>query len=152
MVREPFPPTAPLLDLEALQALLVEQFPDFDTAPYRVDSVDSGGVRLRLSPRAYHLRPGGTVAGPALMTLADTSTYLAIVAVLGPAVEAVTGSLTIHFLRRPAAADLVAEARLLRLGRRSAVGEVRLFSDGDDNPVAVATVTYSISPSRNVER
>ncbi|MDP6346454.1 MAG: PaaI family thioesterase, partial [Alphaproteobacteria bacterium] len=95
-----------------------------------------------------HLRPGGTIAGPTMMALADCVVWLAIIATLGRGEAAVTTNLNINFMRRPEPADLIAEARLLKLGRRSAVGDVMIYSDdgGDaaDHPVAHATLTYAI--------
>jgi uncharacterized protein (TIGR00369 family) len=78
------------------------------------------------------------------MTLADTAMYIALLAMIGPVALAVTANLNINFLRKPAQADVIAQARLLKLGRRLAVGDVTMFSDGDAEPVAHASVTYSI--------
>jgi uncharacterized protein (TIGR00369 family) len=127
-----------------LQALLERAFPDYDVAALNVDAAAPRRVTLRLRPGPMHLRPGPAVAGPALMLLADVAVFLAIQTVTGPSVMTVTTSLNIHFLRRARPADVLAEARILRLGRRSAVGEVHLFSDGEDEPVAMATVSYAL--------
>ena len=97
--------------------------------------------------RDAFLRPGGTLSGPTLMTLADTAMYYLVLAHVGPVSLAVTSNLTIHFLRRPAPRDLLAEARMLRLGGRSAVGDVVIRSDGDPAPVAHATVAYALPPA-----
>jgi uncharacterized protein (TIGR00369 family) len=88
------------------------------------------------------VRPGGTLSGPTLMGLADTTMYFLVLSQIGR--DAVTQDLNIHFLRRPAQVDLIAEARLLKLGRRSIVGDVLLYSDGERRPVAHATSTYAI--------
>jgi uncharacterized protein (TIGR00369 family) len=93
-----------------------------------------------------HLRPGGTVSGPVLMALADAAMYAAILARMGAVVMAVTSNLSINFLRRPAPGQLKAEARILKLGRRLAFGEVYLFCNEETEPVAHATLTYSIPP------
>ena len=111
-----------------------------------VDAVTPTGIVLRQRADAVQLRPGGTVSGPALMSLSDTTAWLAILARIGPVALAVTTSLHIDFLRRPAPADVVAEGTILKLGRRLGVVHVLLRSDGDDDPVAAATVTYSIPP------
>jgi uncharacterized protein (TIGR00369 family) len=122
---------------------LVEHFPQaLDVGVIEVLSEDS--LRLRVPFRSEYLRPGGTLSGPTLMTAADTSIYFLILARLGPVPLAVTTSLDIHFLRRPAARDLIADARLLKLGRRLAVGDVLMRVDGDDAPVAQANVTYAL--------
>jgi uncharacterized protein (TIGR00369 family) len=102
-------------------------------------------IRLRVPYRTEFLRPGGTLSGPTLMTLADTALYFLLLAELGP-IQLVTQNLNIHFLRRPAARDLYAEARMLRLGKRSAVGDVMIYVEGEPAPVAHATVTYAVPP------
>ncbi len=84
------------------------------------------------------------MAGPAMMALADTAIYVALLGMIGPVALAVTTNLNINFLRKPVAADVIAQAKLLKLGRRLAVGDVLIFSDGDEEPVAHATVTYAI--------
>jgi acyl-coenzyme A thioesterase PaaI-like protein len=82
-----------------------------------------------------------------MMGLADQAMYAALLGVIGPVALAVTTSLTINFLRKPGAgADVTAVATLLKLGGRLAFGEVRIFSGTSDEPVAHATVTYSIPP------
>jgi uncharacterized protein (TIGR00369 family) len=96
--------------------------------------------------REMILRPGGTVSGPAMFKLADFGIYVAILAMIGPVALTVTTNLTINFLRRPLQKDLVAEVRILKLGRRLAVAEVALYSEGQDAMVAHATGTYSIPP------
>jgi uncharacterized protein (TIGR00369 family) len=92
-----------------------------------------------------NMRPGGTIAGPAMFTLADFSIYVAVIATLGEAgFEAVTSNLNINFLAKPAATDMTAVVKLLRLGRRLAVGEVELYSEGVTDMVAHATATYAL--------
>ncbi|MCA8966150.1 MAG: PaaI family thioesterase, partial [Planctomycetes bacterium] len=93
-------------------------------------------------------RPGGTVAGPVMMALADWAAYAAILAEIGIVPLAVTTSFNINFLRRPTPhAAVLAEARLLKLGRRLAVAEVDVRSEGEAAVVAHATATYSIPPA-----
>ncbi|HOB95045.1 MAG TPA: PaaI family thioesterase [Aquabacterium sp.] len=97
-------------------------------------------------------RPGGTVSGPTLMALADTALYVAVHATLGITPHAVTSQLNIHFLRRPAGGKpVVAVCRLLRVGRSMAVGEVALYSEGEDEPVAHATGSYALPAKRGGE-
>ncbi|MFB4203759.1 hypothetical protein KBTX_03321 [wastewater metagenome] len=131
------------MDLPAVQAFLAEHFPQ---GYGRVEAVGPLTARLRLAVGDEHLRPGGTVSGPTMMGLADTALYVAILANLGPVAQAVTTNLNANFLRRPPVRDLIAEARMLKLGKRLAVGEVTVFSDGDDQAVAHVTATYSIPP------
>ena len=92
------------------------------------------------------LRPGGTLSGPTMMALADTAVYALVLSAIGKTPLAVTTNLSINFLRKPQPADLIAEARLLKLGKALAVGEVSIRSEGSDDVVAHAVVTYSIPP------
>src|SRR5262249_54059116 len=105
---------------------------------------DSCIVRQRYNDKM--IRPGGTISGPSMMTLADFAMYVAVLAAIGPVPLAVTINLNINFLRKPDQTDLLAEARLMKLGKRLAVGEVHLRSDGQEDPVAHVTTTYSIPP------
>ena len=105
-----------------------------------------GGCRIRRAFSEKFLRPGGTISGPTMMGMTDFAMYVAILASIGPVPLAVTTSLNINFLRKPEQRDLLAEARLIKLGKRLAVGEVEIYSDGDDDMVAHATATYSIPP------
>lgn len=129
-----------------LEAFLQQAFPHARLTLV-VDEVSERGVRIRQPFDPTQVRPGGTISGPTLMTLADTAMYLAVVAAIGPVALAVTTSLSIDFLRKPDPVAVVAEAELLKLGSRLAVGDVRLYSNGDTRPVARASVTYSIPPA-----
>jgi uncharacterized protein (TIGR00369 family) len=129
---------------EELEAFLYSHFPDDEHRGFRVERVADNFAEVRLVYHSRHLRPGGTISGPALMTLADTAMYMALLAMIGPVALAVTTNLNINFLRKPAQKDVIAEARLLKLGKRLAVGEVTMRSDGEIDPVAHATLTYSI--------
>lgn len=101
---------------------------------------------MRVPFRAEFTRDGGTVAGPILMAVADYALYGAVMSVVADGDKSVTASLNTVFLRRPAARDVIAEAQLLRCGKRLAYGEVMLYSDGDPEPVGHVTATYSIPP------
>jgi uncharacterized protein (TIGR00369 family) len=104
------------------------------------------GCRIRRAYSDKFLRPGGTISGPTMMAMTDFAMYVAILASIGPVPLAVTTNLNINFLRKPEPRDLVAEARLMKLGKRLAVGEVMIWSDGEEEMVAHATSTYSIPP------
>jgi uncharacterized protein (TIGR00369 family) len=130
------------LDATQLQAILTEAFPGADVP--RVDEVLDDTVTLVQPVNDRHGRPGGTVSGPTMMMLADTAAWMAILAQIGPVVLAVTTSLHIDFLRKPALVDLAAKATLLKLGRTLAVVDVSIFSVGHTNMVAKAQVTYAI--------
>jgi uncharacterized protein (TIGR00369 family) len=138
----------PAMTTEQMNRFLAAEFPQ----AFHVDSGLSieqlwhGGARVR---QAYHdrfIRPGGTISGPTMMALADIAMYAAVLAAVGPVPLAVTTNFNINFLRRPAARDLLAEASLLKLGKRLAVGEVGLRSVGEEDLVAHVTTTYSIPP------
>lgn len=134
------------MTLEDLRKFFATEFPQSTVV---LDSLDAGTVRVRQPVDSRHLRPGGTVAGPVLMATADSAMYAALLAEIGPVALAVTTSLHIDFLRKPTAGhDIVADARLLKLGKRLAVGEVTLYSAGAVEPVARASLTYSIPPRR----
>lgn len=112
-----------------------------------VEQVTDEGVIVRLSPQDVHLRPGGTVSGPTMFMLADCAIYFAILSRIGMKPLTVTTNSTIDYLRKPAAnADLTCHVRLLKIGRVLAVGDCLIYSDGVDDPVASARMTYSIPP------
>lgn len=128
-----------------LETFLTDQFPKGTSFPH-VDEVGDDWVRIRLPFDERSLRPGGTISGPTLMTLADTAAYLLILAMLGPVALAVTTNLTINFMRRPAPDAMIAKARMLKLGRQLAVVEVMLEAAATGTLVAQSTVTYSLPP------
>jgi uncharacterized protein (TIGR00369 family) len=134
------------LTVKELERLLDAEFPGMFNAQtgFAVDAVWHGGAQVRKHFDPQSLRPGGTISGATMMTLADIAMYVAVLASIGWVPLAVTTNLTINFLRRPAPHALVAEARLLKLGKRLAVGEIGIRSDGEDDLVAHATATYSI--------
>lgn len=134
----------PRMSAEELERFLYSHFPDTEHRDFTVERVDDMYAKVRLKYDAKHLRPGGTISGPALMTLADTAMYMALLGMIGPVALAVTTNLNINFLRKPEQRDVIAEARLLKLGKRLAVGVVTMYSEGDAEPVAHATVTYSV--------
>jgi uncharacterized protein (TIGR00369 family) len=137
----------PVMSRDEVEAFLAREFPQIAIgADHVLEAVGPMTARLRLVAGDKHLRPGGTVSGPAMFALADVCLYAAILAQIGPVALAVTTSMTINFLRRPEPGGLVAACRLLKLGARLAMGEVTLRSDGLDDPVAHATGTYSIPP------
>jgi acyl-coenzyme A thioesterase PaaI-like protein len=130
----------PVLSVKELQQITVEAFPDF--AVPTVESLEGDTLVLAQSQSSRNTRPGGTLSGPTMMALADNAAWLVILAHIGPVLLAVTTS----FLRKPDVTDLLARARLIKLGRRLAVVDVELFSRGSSDLVAKAQVTYSIPP------
>lgn len=134
------------MDKAALMAFLAQDFREV-ADQFVVDRVDADGLVLRLVVAAQHLRPGGTVSGPTMFALADVAVYLAILSRIGPVALTVTTNASIDFMRKPqAGVDLVAEVRLLKLGRNIAVGDalIRPVTGGD--PVARASLSYAIPP------
>ncbi len=135
------------MNTEELMAFLDREFPQI-TGEFTIEDLGEMRIRTRMTVSERHLRPGGTISGPSIFTLADVSVYLAVLAMIGPVALAVTTNCSIDFMRKPeAGVDLIAECRLLKLGRVLAVGEVLVFSDGMEKPVARASMTYSIPPA-----
>lgn len=135
------------MDQAALNAFLAQVFPQM-TGQIRVESVDERLMVARWLVDDSHLRPGGTVSGPTMFALADVAIYLAILARIGKVALAVTTNASIDFMRKPEAGrDLLAECRILKLGRALAVGECLIFSEGGAEPVARCSMTYSIPPN-----
>ena len=134
----------PKMTAQQLEDFLYSHFPEMDERLFRVERVEDRFTQVRMKHHPHHLRPGGTISGPSLMMLADTAMYIVLLAMIGPVAMAVTANLNINFLRKPEPGDIIARANLLKLGRRLAVGEIAMYSDNEPDPVAHATVTYSI--------
>lgn len=113
----------------------------------KLETLKPGHVRARMPYKSDFVRPGGTISGPTMMALADFTMYVVVMSLIGRVELAVTTNLNINFLRKPAPKDLVADGRMLKLGKRLAVMEVTIFSKGEKEPVAHVTGTYSIPPS-----
>ena len=132
-------------DIDTVGAWLATHMPD-GTAGMELVELGPGSARLRLAFGERQLRPGGTLSGPTMMALADAAMYAALLGRIGPVKLAVTTSFNANFLHRPEPADLIAEASVLKLGKRLAVIEVTVHSEGFDAAVAHMTGTYSIPP------
>ena len=118
---------------------------EFPQSKCTVEAVGNGSATVRHRVGIDELRPGGTVSGPVMMTVADVALYVAILGEIGIVPLTVTTSLSINFLRKPSASrDVVGVCKLMKLGKSLAVGEVALYSEGSDEPVAHAVGTYSI--------
>jgi uncharacterized protein (TIGR00369 family) len=135
---------------DELVAFLDREFPQIHMGgqTYFVDEVGPLSARMRMAYHERHIRPGGTISGPSMMALADLGLYVAILAHIGPVALAVTTSLNFNFLRKPEQRDLIADCRLLKLGKRLAVGDVSIYSEGSPDVVCHATGTYSIPDRR----
>tara|TARA_R110002072_G_scaffold99983_2_gene219953 strand:+ start:1897 stop:2310 length:414 start_codon:yes stop_codon:yes gene_type:complete len=112
----------------------------------KVEEVRQGYARIRIPYQDKHLRPGGTISGPVMMTAGDTAMYVAILGSLGEMAMAVTSNLNINFLKRPEQLDLIAEASILKLGKRIAFCEVGIRCEGSEELVAHVTGSYSLPP------
>lgn len=117
----------------------------FPQTPCQIMSVGERSAKITYPIGFDQLRPGGTVSGPTMMEAADVALYVAIMAEIGLEALAVTTSLSFNFLRKPRAdQDIMAECTLLKVGKRLIVGEVSIFSEGEEEPVAHAVGSYSI--------
>jgi uncharacterized protein (TIGR00369 family) len=139
MVREP------VLTADEVAEFVAEVFPQA-RGKCRLEAVGPMTATVTQAVTDADLRPGGTVSGPTLFGLADCAFYFATLAMIGREALTVTTNLNINFLRKPPVADLRAEARILKLGRLLSTGEVTIWSEGVDQPVAHATSTYAIPP------
>ena len=140
------PAKNPTMTVEQLERFLTAEFPQafHPGSGLSIEAVWHGGGRVRQAYQPQFVRPGGTISGPTMMGLADFTLYVSILASVGWAPLAVTTNLNMNFLRKPEPRDLVAEGKLIKLGKRLAVGEVAIRSDGSEEIVAHATGTYSI--------
>src|SRR5262245_13944799 len=141
------PSGMPRMTAEELDRFIEEQFPQAMNFGI-VTLLGEDSIECRLPFREDFLRPGGTVSGPTLMGLADRAAYFLILSMIGPVALAVTTSLNINFMRRPTPDEMVAKAKMLKLGKQLAVVEVYIEAASTGALVAQASVTYSIPPSR----
>lgn len=135
----------PVLDADGVNALLARAFPGLgQAATILVTKVSPGRLHMTAPYRDGMLRPGGVIAGPNLMQLADSAAYALVLAHIGDQLMAVTSQLNMSFLRGAAPGDLQAEAELLRLGRRLAICDIRIWTESPDRLAAQANVTYAL--------
>lgn len=149
---KPSRPQQPAMTIDELNAFLDAVFPSaMHQAGGRRMSVEKlgyGTCTVRLVFSEKQIRPGGTISGPTMMGLSDFAIYVAVLSAVGKVPLALTTNLNINFLKAPAPRDLIAECRLIKIGKRLCVGEASLTSEGDDELVAHATATYSVPPDR----
>ncbi len=138
--------TTSAVTLETMRQFLERDFPQLKEGgmDFQLEDIGHGTCVTRLVYHARHLRPGGTMSGPSMFTLADVSLYIAVLSVVGIVPLAVTTGINMNFLRKPGACDLIAHCKLLKTGKRLCVGEVTIYSDGTPEPVAHVTGTYSV--------
>jgi uncharacterized protein (TIGR00369 family) len=147
MASSPAAPNAALLNVKRVEELIDARFPQIHSGGRNlvVEEVGFRTARVRMKANPRHIRPGGTISGPSMFSLADFSVYVAVIATVGErGIDAVTSNLNINFLAKPEPADMTADVKLIRLGRRLAVGEVELYSEGGSDMVAHAIATYAL--------
>jgi uncharacterized protein (TIGR00369 family) len=134
-----------VMTIDDLHALVAREFPQMQ-GQFEILELHSDGLSMRMKINDSHLRPGGTISGPSMFSLADCAYYLATLAMIGPKALTVTTSCAIDFMRKPAPGDLIGRARILKLGKLLSVGDVLVYSEGMEAPVARASLTYAIPP------
>ena len=131
---------------EQMQQFFADEFPQ---AEFTIDELGYRSATIRKHIEFKHLRPGGTVSGPVMMELADAALYVTILNEIGLVALAVTTNLNINFLNKPESEkDLIAECKLIKVGKALIIGDVYLYSEGKEDPVAHAVGTYSVPPKR----
>jgi len=131
-----------------VQALIREWVPMAEDIDLKVDSIAPGAATIRIPFNDRNLRPGGSISGPTIMAAGDTAMFAAILGRLGKVAMAVTSNLNINFMQRPAQKDLIAEASILKMGRRIAFCEVGIRSAGSEELVAHVTGSYALPPEK----
>lgn len=133
----------PMTTAEAQEILRAHFAPWVQALGLAVEEVDAQAATLRLPFDERLVRVGGTVCGQALMTAADTAMVIAISAALGGFRAMATVGQTITFMRPVSGADVLVTARVLRLGKTLAFGEIEMLAAG--GPLAAhATTTYAL--------
>ena len=141
-------PYKPLMSAEEVNEFIDREFPQISEGgrQFHIEAIEPGLALMRLEPDDRHVRPGGTISGPTLFSLADVSAYVVILAHIGPVALAVTTNLNINFLKKPPLAPLLCRGKILKLGKRLCVVEADIFPATGGDSVAHATATYSIPP------
>ena len=140
----------PVLTTGEVNELLARVYPELNAqlGPYEAVDVFAGGCTVRLNADGRHLRPGGTVSGPSLFTLADIGGYVCVLSHAGPDALSVTTNLNINFLRKAEAGPIDGHCRILKLGKSLMVFDIDIVAGPDKHTVAHATGTYSIPPKQ----
>ena len=133
----------PLMSKVDLENFLEKEFPQV-SSNFKILNTKPNSLSMLMHISDKHLRPGGTVSGPTMFLLADVSFYLATLSIIGPKSLTVTTNCSINFLRKPNISDLISETRVLKIGKTLSVGDVLIYSNGIKEPVAHASLTYSI--------
>ena len=126
-----------------IEQFLKKEFPQVSQS-FEILTLDACSISMLMNITNEHLRPGGSVSGPTMFLLADVSFYLATLSLIGPKRLTVTTNCSINFLRKPSEENLISETRVLKIGKTLSVGDVLIYSKGNKNPVAHASLTYAI--------
>ena len=135
------------VSLEEFNKILVEELPWAVDTGMSLESIYNGFATMKLPYHHRSTRPGGSISGPHMMMLADACMYSVVLSMIGKVKLAVTTNFNINFLRKPIESDLIAEGRIIKMGKRLAIMEVSIYAGEDNNLVAHATGTYSIPPT-----
>ena len=140
----------PVMSADEINLFLNEVFPQLNNGAedYVAREVFPGGCIVRLNATDRHIRPGGTVSGPALFTLADIGGYVCVLSHAGRDALSVTTNISINFMRKAEAGPIDGKCRILKLGRSLMVFDIEMIAGPDQQVVAHATGTYSIPPKR----
>ena len=133
-----------MLTAAEVERIIRNGVPDADEKDLKVEAITEAGAVARFPFHQRSIRPGGTLSGPTIMALADAAMYAAVLGRLGRLEMAVTSQISIHFLHKPGPADLIARAEIMKMSSRSVVLEVKLYTEGDRQPVALATGSYAL--------
>ena len=140
------PDNQSMMTPEEVEQFLDREFPEanYHGKTYDILGITAQGAKIRLLEHERHLRPGGTISGPAMMALTDICAYVSILGNIGPVALTVTTNLNINFVRKPKPGNLIAVGEIIKLGRTLAVVDIRIMSEGIDLIVAHSSVTYAI--------
>ncbi len=139
---------ASAITIERFEEIRHSDAPFTEYYGFKIEELTMGECVVRLPYDLKHVRPGGTICGPAMFALADYSMWLAVLSAAGDVPLAVTTSMNINFLNKPAEADLLCETKLLKQGKRLMVGDMTIRAEGDTQPCAHVTGTYSVPPQK----
>lgn len=137
------------MNADEVTGYMSEVFPQSDQYGFNILALEAGSITVEMAVGDQHLRPGGTVSGPSMFALADCAAYLLVLSHAGKVALAVTTNLNINFLSKPQPGKLIADGKILKLGKRLAICEISIHSPNTSQLVAHATATYSIPPRGN---
>ncbi|MEL6686615.1 MAG: PaaI family thioesterase [Pseudomonadota bacterium] len=131
---------------EAVMGLLQQHFPLADQL--EILHLETGKLSLRVACGSYARRPGGFIAGPMMMMVADTCGLIGVFSHTGLTVPAFTTSLSIDFLRPGIGDYLLADARVAKFGRTLSTINVEMRGSDQEKPCAQAVVNFATGSAR----